>query len=145
MIRRVYEQAKKSSRLTDVIVATDHQSIYDHVIAFGGTACMTSENHASGTDRCFEALAKQPEPVDYVINVQGDEPFIEPEQIDLLASLLDGKVELATLIKQIQAVEQLFNPNVVRVVVNNQNEAIYFTRSTMPYLRNVPQNEWFAK
>jgi 3-deoxy-manno-octulosonate cytidylyltransferase (CMP-KDO synthetase) len=145
MIRRVYEQAKKSSLLSDVIVATDHPSIYDHVIAFGGAACMTSENHPSGTDRCYEALTMQPEVFDYVINVQGDEPFIAPEQIDLLASLLDGKVELATLIKAIQDEEQLFNPNLVRVVVNKQDEAIYFTRSVIPYLRNVPQQEWFAK
>jgi 3-deoxy-manno-octulosonate cytidylyltransferase (CMP-KDO synthetase) len=145
MIRRVYEQAKKSSRLSDIIVATDHQSIYDHVIAFGGAACMTSDNHPSGTDRCYEALTKQPDAFDYVINVQGDEPFIAPEQIDLLASLLDGKVELATLIKTIQDEEQLFNPNLVRVVVTKHNEAIYFTRSTIPYLRNVPQKEWFAK
>ena len=145
MIQRVYEQAKKSSLLTDVIVATDHKTIYDHVIAFGGKACMTSEGHPSGTDRCYEALTKQPETFDYVINVQGDEPFIAPEQIDLLASLLDGKVELATLIKAIEDEEQLFNPNGARVVINKQNEAIYFTRSTIPYLRNVPQKEWFAK
>jgi len=145
MIRRVYEQAKKSALLTDVIVATDHQSIYDHVIAFGGAACMTSEDHPSGTDRCYEAFTKQPDPFEYVINVQGDEPFIAPQQIDLLASLLDGKVELATLIKVIQDEEQLFNPNVVRVAVNKQNEAIYFTRSVIPYLRSVPQKEWLAK
>jgi 3-deoxy-manno-octulosonate cytidylyltransferase (CMP-KDO synthetase) len=145
MIRRVYEQVKKSSLLSNVIVATDHKKIYDHVTAFGGKACMTSEDQPSGTDRCYEALTKQPDSFDYVINVQGDEPFIAPEQIDLLASLLDGKVELATLIKAIENEEQLFNPNLVRVVVNKQNEAIYFTRSTIPYLRNVPQEEWFAK
>jgi 3-deoxy-manno-octulosonate cytidylyltransferase (CMP-KDO synthetase) len=145
MIRRVYEQAKKSSLLTDVIVATDHKSIYDHVIAFGGAACMTSEGHPSGTDRCYETLTKQPGAFDYVINIQGDEPFIAPEQIDALASLLDGEVELATLIKSIQDEEQLFNPNLVRVVVNKQNEAIYFTRSVIPYLRNVPQKEWFTQ
>ena len=145
MIRRVYEQAKKSSLLTDVIVATDYKAIYEHVIAFGGAACMTSADHPSGTDRCYEALTKQPQSFDYVINVQGDEPFIAPEQIDLLASLLDGKVELATLIKAIEDEEQLFNPNVARVVVNKENEAIYFTRSTIPYLRNVPQKEWLAK
>ena len=145
MIQRVYDQVKKSSLLANVIVATDHKKIYDHVIAFGGAACMTSENHPSGTDRCYEALTKQTDTFDYVINVQGDEPFIAPEQIDLLASLLDGKVELATLIKAIEDEDQLFNPNVVRVAVNKQNEAIYFTRSTIPYLRNVPQKEWFAK
>jgi 3-deoxy-manno-octulosonate cytidylyltransferase (CMP-KDO synthetase) len=145
MVQRVYEQAKKSSLLTKVVVATDHKKIYDHVIAFGGAACMTSENHESGTDRCYEALTQQPDSYDYVINVQGDEPFIAPAQIDLLASLLDGKVELATLIKAIEKEEQLFNPNIVRVVINKHNEAIYFSRATLPYLRNVPHEEWFRQ
>ena len=144
MIQRVYEQAKKSSRLTTVIVATDHKKIHDHVAGFGGLVCMTSENHPSGTDRCFEVLSAQKEKYDYVINIQGDEPFIAPDQIDLLASLLDGKTELATLIKVIEDEDQLFNPNVVRVITNKNNEAIYFTRSTIPYLRNVQQKDWFA-
>ena len=71
-----------------MIVATDHPKIFDHVQAFGGEACMTAESHASGTDRCFEVLSKENSRFDYVINIQGDEPFIAPEQIDLLASLL---------------------------------------------------------
>ena len=91
MIQRVYEQAKKSRSLNKVVVATDHKEIFDHVKSFGGEVCMTKENHVSGTDRCFEALALQQEKFDYVINVQGDEPFIQPEQIDLLASTLDGQ------------------------------------------------------
>ncbi len=144
MIQRVYEQAKKSSSLTKVIVATDHQLIFDKVMAFGGEVCMTSENHPSGTDRCYEVLSVQKEKYDYVVNIQGDEPFIAPEQIDLLASLLDGKTELATLIKAIENEDQLFDPNGVRVVTNKNNEAIYFTRSTIPYLRNIPQKDWLA-
>src|SRR5580704_2093080 len=75
MIQRVYEQAVKSSALSEVIVATDHPKIYDHVVSFGGKACMTSENHASGTDRCCEVLTMQKQKYDYLINVQGDEPF----------------------------------------------------------------------
>jgi len=142
MVQRVYEQAKKSSALSHVIVATDHAKIYDHVISFGGDACMTSENHGSGTDRCFEVLSRQPKKFDYLINVQGDEPFIAPGQIDRLASLLDGQTELATLVKKIEDPEQLLNPNTVKVISNKNNEAIYFSRSTIPYLRNVPQEEW---
>ena len=145
MIRRVYEQVKKSKLLTKVVVATDDKTIFDHVISFGGLACMTSENHPSGTDRCYEALTAQKETFDYVINVQGDEPFIAPEQIDLLASLLDGQVKLATLIKAIDDEEQLFNPNVVRVVVNKSSEAIYFTRATVPFLRSTPKQDWLSK
>jgi 3-deoxy-manno-octulosonate cytidylyltransferase (CMP-KDO synthetase) len=142
MIRRVYEQAKKSKSLSKVVVATDHEEILNHVIAFGGEVCMTSAQHASGTDRCYEVLSKENSSFDYVINIQGDEPFIAPEQIDLLASLLDGKTELATLIKKIESVEQLLNPNLVKVVFNKDHEALYFSRSPIPYLRNMEQVEW---
>jgi 3-deoxy-manno-octulosonate cytidylyltransferase (CMP-KDO synthetase) len=142
MIRRVYEQAKKSSLLTNVVVATDHEEIFNHVTGFGGEVCMTSVQHASGTDRCYEVLSKQITSFDYVINIQGDEPFIAPEQIDMLASLLDGETELATLIKKIDSVEQLFNPNLVKVVVNKNSEALYFSRSPIPYFRNLEQAEW---
>ena len=142
MIRRVYTQAKKSSLLTKVVVATDHEEIFNHVAEFGGEVCMTSVHHASGTDRCYEVLSKENTSFDYVINIQGDEPFIAPEQIDLLASLLDGETELATLIKKIDSVEQLFNPNLVKVVVNKYLEAMYFSRSPIPYFRNLDQAEW---
>lgn len=142
MIRRVYEQAKKSKSLSKVVVATDHEEIYHHVIDFGGDVCMTSTHHASGTDRCYEVLSKENTSFDYVINIQGDEPFIAPEQIDLLASLLDGDTELATLIKKIDSVEQLFNPNLVKAVVNKNAEALYFSRSPIPYVRNMEQVEW---
>ena len=124
MIERVYRQVKKSKSITKIIVATDHSKIFDHVISFGGNACMTSESHASGTDRCFEVLTKEIEQFDYVINIQGDEPFIAPEQIDLLASLLDGKTELATLSKKIDDSEQLFNVNIVKIVSNTDGEAL---------------------
>jgi 3-deoxy-manno-octulosonate cytidylyltransferase (CMP-KDO synthetase) len=142
MIRRVYTQAKKSELLTKVVVATDHEEIFNHVADFGGEVCMTSPHHASGTDRCYEVLSKENTSFDYVINIQGDEPFIAPEQIDLLASLLDGDTELATLVKKIDSVEQLFNPNLVKVVVNNNSEAMYFSRSPIPYFRNMDQAEW---
>lgn len=145
MVEWVYTQAKKSTALTKVVVATDNQKIFDHIIKFGGDACMTSEDHVSGTDRCFEALNAQKEEYDYVINIQGDEPFIDPIQINLLASLLDGKTELATLAKRIEKEEQLFNPNVVKIVFNHLQEALYFSRSTIPHIRNSEQSQWLSK
>lgn len=142
MIRRVYEQASKSKMLNTVVVATDHHEIFDHVNSFGGNVCMTRESHVSGTDRCFEALQQQSGPYEYLINVQGDEPFIQPDQIDLLADRLEGKTEIATLIKRLERSEDLFNPNLVKVVVNLAKEALYFSRSPIPHIRNVDQNAW---
>ena len=142
MIQRVYEQTKKSRSLSKVVVATDHRDIFDHVKDFGGEVSITKESHASGTDRCFEALTQQQEKFDYVINVQGDEPFIQPEQIDLLASTLDGQTEIATLGKRIEKQEELFNPNLVKVLFNLNMEALYFSRSAIPHIRNKDQSEW---
>jgi len=145
MVEWVYTQAKKSTALSKVVVATDNEKIFDHIIKFGGEACMTSEDHVSGTDRCFEALKQQKEKYDYVINIQGDEPFIDPIQINLLASLLDGKTELATLAKHIEKEEQLFNPNIVKIVFNQLQEALYFSRSTIPHIRNTDQSQWLSR
>ena len=145
MIQRVYEQVKKSKLITDVIVATDNQQIFDHVTQFGGRVRMTKENHVSGTDRCYEALTLQKAQFDYVVNIQGDEPFIQPEQIDLLAGLLDGTTEIATLVKKIEDPEQLVNPNVVKAVVAMNGEALYFSRSTIPHIRNTPEKDWLNK
>ncbi len=145
MVQRVYEQAQQSSALNDVIVATDHQDIYDHVRKFGGAVCMTKPGHASGTDRCHEALTLQRKKYDYVINIQGDEPFIQPEQIDLLAGRLDGITEIATLVKSLQSTEQLFDPNIVKVVFNKTMEALYFSRSPIPHVRNTNERDWTGK
>jgi len=144
MIERVYRQAKNANSLSNVIVATDHHKIEKHVLDFGGEVIMTSASHVSGTDRCFEVLSKQKEDFDYVINIQGDEPFIAPAQIDLLASLLDGTAELATLVKKIDHEEDLFNPNVVKAVVGVQKQALYFSRSAIPHLRGIPQPAWMG-
>lgn len=145
MIQRVYDQVKKSKTINKVVVATDHMDIFDHVRSFGGEVCMTKENHVSGTDRCFEALSLQAENYDYVINVQGDEPFIQPDQIDLLTSKLDGQTEIATLTKALQSREELFNSNLVKVVFNKKMDALYFSRSPIPHIRNVPETEWLTK
>jgi len=142
MIQRVYEQAKKSTYLSKVVVATDNPEIYNHVKSFDGEVCMTREDHISGTDRCHEALTLQSEQFEYVINIQGDEPFIQPEQIDLLAAVLTGKTEIATLIKAIDQTEQLFNPNLVKAVIGKNCEALYFSRSPIPYLRNIKESDW---
>jgi 3-deoxy-manno-octulosonate cytidylyltransferase (CMP-KDO synthetase) len=142
MIRRVYEQVKKATTISHVVVATDHEEIFRHVKDFGGEVCMTAANHVSGTDRCFEALTIQKNSFDYIINVQGDEPFIQPEQIDLLGRMLDGRTEIATLVKQIDDEKMLFNPNVVKVVINGLSEALYFSRSPVPHVRNTPESQW---
>jgi 3-deoxy-manno-octulosonate cytidylyltransferase (CMP-KDO synthetase) len=145
MVQRVYEQTSKSKFLSKVVVATDHQEIFDHVKAFGGEVCMTRTDHASGTDRCFEALTLQAENYDYVINVQGDEPFIQPEQIDLLAAALDGKTEIATLVKAIDSYDELANPSEAKVVVNTRGEALYFSRSMIPFMNKAPQEQWLNR
>jgi 3-deoxy-manno-octulosonate cytidylyltransferase (CMP-KDO synthetase) len=145
MIQRVYEQAVQAGKLSRVVVATDDKRILDHVEGFGGTAIMTSESHQSGTDRCFEALTKTEGRYDYVINIQGDEPFISPEPINDLAAVLNGQTELATLVKVIDSEEILFNANVPKAVLNKRGEVLYFSRQTIPYLRNIEQEEWLHK
>ncbi len=144
MIERVYKQAKKSKTLSKVVVATEHKLIFDHVIGFGGEACMTSEHHPSGTDRCYEALTKEKETFDYAINIQGDEPFIEASQIDLLASYLDGETQLATLIKKIDSYDQLYNNSEVKVTFNTNNEALYFSRAVIPFVQKVDEKNWLS-
>lgn len=148
MIRRVYEQA--SLALETVYVATDDMRIHDAVSSFGGKVVMTSAGHQSGTDRCAEAAGKitlQEGFIPYaVINIQGDEPFIRPEQIDLLASCFDdSSVEIATLVRKVEPGEDLTNPNHPKVVINLSGNAIYFSRSVVPYLRDVPSAEWPAR
>ncbi len=144
MIQRVYEQALKAKSLNKVVVATDNARILNHVLAFGGDAYMTSENHPSGTDRCFEAFQKAggASKYDYVINIQGDEPFIDPEIIDQLSKLLDFKTEVATAVKKIDNYETLFDPNVVKAVLTIRKQCLYFSRQTVPYVRGFEPETW---
>ncbi len=144
MVQRVYEQANKSALLTKVIIATESKKVKKHVESFGGEAVLTSTNHASGTDRCYEAFTLQEETYDYVINIQGDEPFIAPNQIDELAKLLDDRVELATLIKKITTSSELFNYGEVKTVFNKEMEALYFSRQPIPFCRNAGEMEWLS-
>ena len=144
IVQRVYEQVSKV--VERVIVATDDERIYNTVVSFGGEVVMTSPDHKSGTDRCTEAYEKLGYEADIVINVQGDEPFVAPEQIEALIGCFDSEaVDIATLVKPFSAesgIEALENPNSPKVVMNEQGEAIYFSRSVVPYLRGVERSEW---
>lgn len=145
MIQRVYEQALKS-KLDAVVIATDDVRIADAVMDFGGQYVMTSPNHRSGTDRCCEALDLLKTKYDAVVNIQGDEPFIDPKQIDLLVDLIvRDDTPLASLAKRIDDEDELFSPNAVKVVVNQEGNAMYFSRSPIPFMRNVDRDEWLAK
>lgn len=141
MIQRVYEQAKKAN-LDHVVVATDDERIAKEVERFGGQYVFTGSQHQSGTDRCAEVAQQLPD-FDVVINIQGDEPFIDPVQISLVASCFEKEnVKLATLIKEIHSEEELFNPNLPKVVINAVGEAIYFSRNPIPYIRNAEKANW---
>jgi 3-deoxy-manno-octulosonate cytidylyltransferase (CMP-KDO synthetase) len=137
MIQRVYEQCKKSESLSDVIVATDDERIEKHVRSFGGKVVMTATSHQSGTDRCAEVVHKYDGLCDAVINIQGDEPFIDPTQIDALAFVFNElHTQIATLIKPLKDEADIKNPNIVKVTKNKDHRAIYFSRSPIPYRRN---------
>ena len=138
MIQRVYMQAKKVAEFSSVIVATDDERIFHHVQAFGGEVVMTSPNHISGTDRIGEVLNRLTDSPDVVVNIQGDEPFIQPEQLQLLLSAFhDHTTQIATLVKQITSPAEIENPNLVKVVFSNHHKALYFSRSVIPFARNV--------
>lgn len=147
MIQRVYDQVSKV--INDVYVATDDERIFDKVRSFGGKVIMTSDAHRSGTDRCYEAFTKLEDWFDVVINVQGDEPFIQPEQIEALKNCFaDDETQIATLVKKItdkDGVEVLFNPNSPKVVIDKQNNALYFSRSPIPYKRGSDEKNWMAE
>lgn len=143
MIMRVYAQCKKAELLDEVIVATDDERIFRHVVDHGGKVCMTKAVHRSGTERVSEVAELEPD-YDFYVNIQGDEPFIEPQQINqLVKCLFLNDVKIATLIKLFQKNEDLFNPNLVKVVTDQQGKALYFSRSVIPYLREVEdQSTW---
>lgn len=146
MIERVYRQASLSTKLSAVIVATDDQRIFDHVRSFGGRVLMTSTSHQTGTDRIAEVISKLisgEEYFDIAINIQGDEPTIQPSQIDKVIEIFENpRAEIGTLVKQIENHEDLFNPNIVKVVKDKQGKALYFSRSPIPYVRNTITDNW---
>ena len=144
VIQRVYEQV--SAVVEDAVVATDDERIFAAVEAFGGRVVMTSTEHRSGTDRCYEAYQKLGKAYDVVINVQGDEPFIAHSQLRAIMSCFDDEhTQIATLVKPFaeeDGIEALENPNSPKVVVDAASKAIYFSRSVVPYLRGVERTEW---
>lgn len=146
MIQRVYEQVV--GVLDDAVVATDDERIYEAVQTFGGKVVMTSTEHRSGTDRCQEAYAKVGEKYDVVVNVQGDEPFIQASQLEALKRCFENPAtQIATLVKpfkEADGLSALENPNSPKVVLDEASQALYFSRSVIPYLRNVPREEWLS-
>lgn len=152
MIQRVLEQAKQATSLSKVVVATDDERIADAVRQLGEEAVMTRMDHPSGTDRCYEAYSRlltdgliSGSSSDYILNIQGDEPFIDPAQIDELAAILDGTVELATQMASVDSAQMLHDPKEAKIVINDQNEALYFSRSAIPYLWGVDPDQWHTR
>lgn len=148
MIRRVYEST--ASSLNDVLVATDDDRIFDTVKNFGGRVVMTSSSHKSGTDRCAEALdiyeKNTSVTFDVVINIQGDEPFIRKDQIQAIRDCFsDVNTEIATLIKKIENNAIIFDPNRPKVVIDKKNFALYFSRSPIPAIRDIENENWYKK
>jgi 3-deoxy-manno-octulosonate cytidylyltransferase (CMP-KDO synthetase) len=145
MIQRVYEQASHCKSLSGLVVATDDDRIRQCVNTFGGNCCMTSHNHKSGTERCNEATGffGNISSDDIIINIQGDEPFIDPRQLDQLIECFTNKeVRIGTLIKKIVSGDELFDPNVVKVLIDNNRKAIYFSRQALPYLQGKEMHTW---
>ncbi len=144
MIERVYIQAHKE--LENVAVATDDERIAEAVKAFGGNVVMTSTEHRSGTDRCFEAYNNLKSNADVIINIQGDEPFIDPTQITAIKECFNSAdTQIATLVRKFdpsKGFEALFDCNTPKVVFDNDMNAIYFSRSIIPYVRNHEWREW---
>ena len=143
MVQRVYEQAAMAS-LDSIVVATDDARIAEHVSGFGGEVIMTDANHNNGTSRCNEVLQKYEEQYDVILNIQGDEPYLHPEQLTQLAGLFSkSSVQIGTLIKKIDSIEELLNPDSIKkVVVNDKFEALYFSRSPIPFVHGVKQEDW---
>ncbi len=140
MIQRVYEGAKKSTLLSDLIVATDDQRIVDEVKRFGGNVLLTKESHPSGTDRCGE-IASQYTDIDVIVNIQGDEPLVDYRQLDALISAFeDAKTKIATLGIKDVTLEDINNTNRIKIVVDHKQNALYFSRSAIPNFANSKGN-----
>lgn len=145
IIQYVYEAAKKSKLASEVIVATDDNRIKEAVEKFQGKCELTNENHKCGSDRIAEVSLRHPE-FDYILNLQGDEPQITPEVIDLAINALinDNNADISTLVREIKDDEQINNPNCVKCVFDNSNYALYFSRCPIPYKRNENQSTYYA-
>lgn len=145
IIQWVYEKSQQTKLADVVVVATDDERIFDAVKAFGGEAVMTSSEHQSGSDRIAEVVIKDPE-ISIAVNVQGDEPLIQPESIDkAIQSLIeDEETDISTLIREIKNKEEVNNPNIVKAVINNKGNALYFSRAAIPYPRTEGQAAYYG-
>lgn len=143
IIERVYERVHKSKRLTEIVVATDDIRIYNHVRKFGGHAIITRLDHASGTTRCAEIIETMSS-FDLIVNIQGDEPLINPNQIDQLCDFMTSQpnVGIGTLIRKIEHPEDLTNPAVAKVVCGHHGRVLYFSRSAVPFVRDISPDQW---
>lgn len=145
MIERVVRQAQQAN-LQRVVVATDDERILAHVRGFGGEAVLTAPNHPSGTDRVREAYEQLGVQADCVVNIQGDEPFIQPDQINALLDLFaNPTTQIGTLVKPVISEEELFSPHLPKVVLDGRGRALYFSRHPLPYQRQHPPAEWLAQ
>jgi 3-deoxy-manno-octulosonate cytidylyltransferase (CMP-KDO synthetase) len=148
MIQWVYERTIKCKEISTVIVATDEERIFKHVESFGGRVIMTSQHHESGTDRCYEAAINEgiTNPEDIILNIQGDEPFINPIQISqLCACFKNPETQIATLVKPIKEMDELFNPSKPKVILDAHKKALYFSRAAIPFLKNFEKEQWLEK
>lgn len=143
IIQRVIEQVEKSEKLSQIVVATDNELIFNHVKDLGKEVMMTANTHRNGTERCAEVAQKLGSEYDVVINIQGDEPFISPSQVDALANLFEeSDTEIGTLVKKIDKSEDIFAEGEAKVIFNERQEVLVFSRSAIPYFRGKPQSEW---
>ena len=147
LIQRVYEQCLKATKVAKTIVATDDVRIFDHVKSFGGNVVMTTSEHPTGTDRCVEAYVNNGEKYDFVLNIQGDEPFVDPKQIDALAAIFEGNpnAEIGTLAKLITDPAEIFDPKEAKIVFNAQKQVLYMSRSAVPFIKDCPNDLWHTK
>ncbi|HLF64522.1 MAG TPA: 3-deoxy-manno-octulosonate cytidylyltransferase [Saprospiraceae bacterium] len=143
IIERVYERVHKSAQLTEIVVATDDVRIYNHVRKFGGHAIITRLDHPSGTSRCAEIIEAMSS-FDLIVNIQGDEPLINPVQIDQLVEFMTSQptISIGTLMRRIDRIEDLSNPAVAKVVCGHHDRVMYFSRSPIPFVRDLPINQW---
>lgn len=145
MIQHVYQQALACRQLSRVIVATDDTRIQHCVQSFGGEVMMTADHHPSGTDRVAEVAAQLTD-IDIVVNIQGDEPFVQPGQLEQLCAMFaEPAVQIATLAHPIKEEAFIHDPNVVKVVFSASNRALYFSRSAIPFLRGLEKGEWSSQ
>jgi 3-deoxy-manno-octulosonate cytidylyltransferase (CMP-KDO synthetase) len=142
MLKRVYDQAKKAKSLDEIVIATDDTRIMEHAASFGAKAVMTKAEHPSGTDRCYEAYVLSGKKQEYILNIQGDEPFLDPQQIDSICALCDGKTEIATQMIKCKDPAVLFDQGEVKITLNKNNEALYFSRNVIPHIKGQEEKEW---